>query len=302
MGIKSAGRQDAQISLTQSEKIARLRLARTYRVGPLTYHAIMQRFPSAEDALEALPELGQRSGKTILPYEKHRAEQEWEMLHKLKGRFLFKGEKEYPKSLGHLYDAPPVISVLGPLSLNHEKVVAIVGARNASANGCRLTHRWAQELGEQGYIVTSGLARGIDTAAHRGALITGTVAVLAGGLDRIYPPENKDLYRQISEIGCIISESPLGVKPQANLFPKRNRIVSGLSLGVVVVEAAVRSGSLITAQCALEQGREVMAIPGSPEDPRSHGTNHLLKQGATLVYNVQSITDTPHFRSLALST
>lgn len=173
-----------------------------------------------------------------------------------------------------------------------KKMVAIVGARNASANGCRLTQRWAREIGEQGYIVVSGLARGIDNAAHRVALITGTVAVLAGGIDRIYPPENATLYREIAETGCIISESPLGVKPLANLFPKRNRVVSGLSLGVVVVEAAIRSGSLITANCALEQGREVMAIPGSPEDPRSHGTNHLLKQGATLVHNVRSIIDT----------
>ena len=226
-----------------------------------------------------------------------------ERTHKIGAQFCFFGTDAYPESLAALPDAPPVLITKGHHDLVHGRQLGIVGARNASAAGMKFTRTVAHELGEAGFIVTSGMARGIDTAAHEGALPTGTIAVMAGGMDIIYPPENAELYDRLGQGGLIICELPIGTKPLARHFPQRNRIISGLSLGVLVVEAALRSGSLITARNAAEQGREVFAVPGSPLDPRHRGTNDLIRQGATLVENAADITDvldSPLFQRPAL--
>nr|WP_255468405.1 DNA-processing protein DprA [Reyranella sp. CPCC 100927] len=210
-------------------------------------------------------------------------QREAEGLAALGGRFIIHGDADYPVALAQIPDAPPVLSAIGDSTLLARPMIAVVGARNASTNGRRVTIALTTDLGAAGFVVASGLARGIDTAAHRAALETGTVAVLAGGIDVIYPPENADLYRAMAERGLILSEAPLGAVPQARHFPRRNRIVSGLSLGVLVVEAALQSGSLITARQAADQGREVFAVPGSPLDPRCRGSNQLIRDGAHLV-------------------
>ncbi|MDX1402656.1 MAG: DNA-processing protein DprA, partial [Kiloniellales bacterium] len=217
------------------------------------------------------------------------AEHELRQVEKIGGTLIAACEDRYPDNLASLEDAPPLICVLGHPHLLGRKAVALVGARNASANGRKFAEKLAQSLGESGYLVVSGLARGIDTAAHQGALEKGTAAVVAGGADVIYPKENAELHQAIAEQGVILSELPPGVQPQARHFPRRNRIIAGLSLGVVVVEAAVRSGSLITARLAADQGRLVFAVPGSPVDPRSQGCNRLLKDGAILVESAADI-------------
>ncbi|WP_137124582.1 DNA-processing protein DprA [Roseomonas sp. HF4] len=272
--------------------LARLRLARTDGVGPLTFRRLLVRHGSAEAALAALPALSAGRAAPYAPPPEAEARREAAALAKLGGRFVFLDDPLYPPLLARLPDAPPVLAVLGDAPLLAAPAVAIVGARNASAAGRRIAEDLAEALAAKGLTVVSGLARGIDTAAHDGALRTGpTIAVLPGGLDRPYPPENAALAARIAAGGAVVAEAPLGTAPLNRHFPRRNRIVAGLSLGVVVVEAAHRSGTLITARLALEQGREVFAVPGSPLDPRCRGSNDLIRQGAHLVETAADVLD-----------
>jgi DNA processing protein len=272
-------------SLTRNEKLARLRLIRSENVGPVTYRQLLQRFASAEEAVRALPDLARRGGarRELRVASLADAEAEWARTVAAGADFLFMGEVAYPLALAATEGAPPVLIYRGHAHLLGRPMIGIVGARNASALGQRFAQRIAADLGAQGMVIASGLARGIDTAAHRGSMATGTVAVMAGGIDVIYPPENETLFEEIAASGVALTEMPLGTQPKPQHFPRRNRIVSGLSLGVIVVEAAPRSGSLITARLAAEQGREVFAVPGSPLDPRAQGANGLIKNGATLI-------------------
>ena len=265
--------------LDPQERLDWLRLARTETIGPVSFYALLRRFGSARAALEALPRLGTHP---VAPVSRQEGERELAALGRLGGTLLCRGEPLYPETLAAVEDAPPVLSVLGQIELLARPIVAVVGARNASANGRRLAHDLAAGLGAAGIIVASGMARGIDAAAHAGALASGTIAVVAGGIEVVYPEENRGLYDALAEQGAVVAEMPLGTEPQARHFPRRNRIISGMALGVVVVEAAAKSGSLITARYALEQGREVFAVPGSPLDPRCRGANDLLRNGATL--------------------
>jgi DNA processing protein len=255
-----------------------LRLSRTESVGPVTFYALLRRFGSAAAALDALPLLS----RPVEAATRRDAETELKAIDRLGGRLVCWGEPTYPPALAAVEDAPPVLTVLGRAELLQLPTVAVVGARNASANGRRLARELAAGLAEAGIVVASGMARGIDAAAHLGALDKASVAVVAGGADIVYPEENRGLYEALARDGAVVAELPLGTEPQARHFPRRNRIISGISLGVVVVEAAAKSGSLITARFALEQGREVFAVPGSPLDPRSRGANDLLRNGATL--------------------
>jgi DNA processing protein len=252
---------------------------------------MLRRFGSARAALEALPRLARRSdgGKTVSAVTRAAAEAELTALARVGGRLLCWGEPAYPKTLAAVEDAPPVLAVLGQVELLGRPMVAVVGARNASANGRRIARDLAGSLGRAGLVVISGLARGIDAEAHLGAIATGTVAVQAGGVDIVYPAENRGLYEAIARRGAVVAELPLGSEPQARHFPRRNRIISGMALGVVVVEAAAHSGSLITARFALEQGREIFAVPGSPLDPRCRGSNDLLRRGATLAETADDV-------------
>ncbi len=280
-------------TLEPAERRAWLRLIRSENIGPATFRRLLARYGDGRAALAALPELARRGGRArpIKLYPQEDAEAELEAIEEIGARLIAVVEPDYPPALAALGDAPPVIMGLGDLALLQRKTVAVVGARNASANGRRLAHDLAAGLGAAGFLVASGLARGIDAAAHGGALESGTAAVLAGGLDVIYPPDNAALHGEIRARGVLLSEMPPGTVPQAGHFPRRNRLISGISLGVVVVEAAARSGSLITARYALEQGREVMAVPGSPLDPRARGCNHLLRQGAVLVESAADVTE-----------
>lgn len=279
--------------LSLSERTAWLRLARTPHVGPVTFARLIARFGSATDALDALPDLARRGGRSAPLHSPSRedAEAEIEATESFGGRLSMACEPDYPVRLAELDPPPPVISVMGPLEVNDRPSCAIVGARNASAIGVRFARELSRALADAGVIVVSGLARGIDGAAHTGALDGGTVAVLAGGIDHVYPPEHAGLHQDITRRGLIVSESRLGMSPTARDFPRRNRLISGLSLGIVVVEAAMRSGSLITARLAAEQGREVMAVPGSPLDPRAKGSNKLIRDGAALVESADDILD-----------
>jgi DNA processing protein len=277
--------------LNPSERLDWLRLIRSENVGPVTFYQLLGRFGSAAAALEALPEIAQRGGrqrpKAIC--SKAAAEQELAALARAGGRLLAWGEPDYPAALAAIDDAPPLVSARGRIELLGRQGVAVVGARNASANGRRFARDIALQFGQHGLLVVSGLARGIDAAAHEGALPTGTVAVLAGGVDVAYPEENRALHDAIGERGVLLAEMPVGTQPQARHFPRRNRIISGASLGVLVVEAALRSGSLITARFALDQGREVFAVPGSPLDPRCRGTNDLIRRGGTLTESAEDV-------------
>src|SRR5215475_12156156 len=278
-------------ALSDAERLDWLRLIRTENVGPIGFRHLLQRFGSARAALDALPQLARRAGRTrplkLCPAAE--AEREMEALHRLGARLVGRGEPAYPVPLAAIEDAPPLLCVLGDISLLNRRTVAVVGARAASANGRRLAEDIARDLGAAGFAVASGLARGIDAAAHRGSLATGTIAVVAGGIDVVYPPEHDELYRAVAERGAVIAELPVGTVPQARHFPRRNRLISGLSLGVLVVEAALQSGSLITARFALEQGRDVLAVPGSPLDPRCRGTNNLIRQGAHLAESAADV-------------
>ena len=268
-----------------------MRLCRTETIGPISFYAMLRRFGSARAALEMLPRLARRGerARTVTAVTRAQAEAEFAALHRAGARLICWGEPLYPSALAMLEDAPPILSVLGRVELLQMPMIAVVGARNASANGRRLARELAAALGRGGLVVASGLARGIDAAAHLGALETGSVAVVAGGVDVVYPAENRGLYDALARQGAIIAELPLGTEPQARHFPRRNRIISGMALGVVVVEAAARSGSLITACFALEQGREVFAVPGSPLDPRARGCNDLLRHGATLTETAEDV-------------
>lgn len=274
------------------DQIARLRLVRSDNVGPVTYFQLLARFGSAQAALDAIPDLAARGGgraPKLAPRD--RIEAEIEAVRRLGGRYLFLGQGLYPPLLAELETAPPALIVKGHLSLLDKPALAMVGARNASAAACRFARSLAQGIGAAGAAVVSGLARGIDTAAHDGALESGTIAVIAGGIDIFYPPENEERQRAIAERGLLIAEQPPGVEPRARHFPYRNRIIAGLAQGTVVVEAAPRSGSLITARYAAEFGREVMAVPGSPLDPRAQGCNQLIRDGATLIQSAADVME-----------
>jgi DNA processing protein len=293
----SGGSVDAittTIELTEAERLDRLRLIRSDNVGPRTFRSLLDHCGSASAALERLPELARRggAGRTLRICSKDQAEAELVASRKLGISLLAPGETGYPARLATLDDAPPLLGVRGALETQARPIIAIVGSRNASAAGLKFAGQLAHQLGEAGFVIISGLARGIDQAAHRASLTSGTIAVLAGGHDRIYPSEHESLLAAIlAGQGGAISEMPLGHEPRARDFPRRNRLISGAALGVIVVEAAHRSGSLITARMAGEQGREVFAVPGSPLDPRASGTNDLLKQGAILVTGVADIID-----------
>ncbi|UYO00394.1 MAG: DNA-processing protein DprA [Devosia sp.] len=280
------------ITLTPDQRISWLRLVRTDNIGPVTFRQLLNRFGSADAAIEALPGLSKGAGRPLSVISRARAEDEIAGLQRYGARLVAQCEADYPAHLNHISGAPPLVTMAGGERLDWRRSVGIVGARNASSAGVKMTRMLAGDLGAAGYVVVSGLARGIDTAAHRASLATGTVAVLAGGFDRIYPDENIPLAHDILDNGgALITEMPLGWEPRARDFPRRNRLVSGLSLGVVVVEAAKRSGSLITARLALEQDREVFAVPGSPLDPRSEGANHLIQHGARLVTSASDIIE-----------
>jgi len=264
--------------LSFTERRDWLRLIRTQNVGPVSFRDLINRYGDATSALDALPSLIRK--KSITPPRPDQVEAEMEHAEQMGVRLICAIEPDYPKYLRALDPPPPVISVMGRVDVFHRPCVAIIGSRNASAIGQRFANGLATELGRAGYAIISGLARGIDSAAHHGALGSGTVAVLGGGVDHIYPRENADLHAQIARNGAIVSESPLGYRATARDFPRRNRIISGLSRGVVVIEAAERSGTLITARYALEQNREVMAAHGYPLDPRTKACNRLIRQRA----------------------
>jgi DNA processing protein len=275
----------------ERERVDRLRLIRTENVGPITFRHLMEKFGSATAALDALPGLARRGGRgrALKLCPRDAAILEIEDNARAGAELVILGDDAYPAPLTAVEDAPPVFSVIGNPHLMKRRTVGMVGARNASANARSFTRAMAREIGGAGHVIVSGLARGIDAAAHAGSLETGTIAVVAGGVDSVYPPENADLYAQIAAEGLIIGEMRIGTKPQARHFPSRNRIIAGLSLGLVVIEASKNSGSLITARCALEQGREVFAVPGSPLDPRAAGTNQLLRDGANWAESAEDV-------------
>jgi DNA processing protein len=278
--------------LAKESLIDVLRLIRSENVGPVTFFNLVRQFGAARAALDAIPDLAAKGGKRTpaLCYTVKDAEQEIAQVEKLGGRMLRFGEDAYPKLLTHIYDPPPVLTMLGfPTLWQNKPTLAVVGSRNASASSYQFAKKLAADAGAQGFTVVSGLARGVDTAAHAGSLASGTVAVMASGIEQIYPPENKALYESIAAQGAIITEQAYGVAPHSRAFPGRNRIISGMSLATVVVEASLKSGSLITARFALDQGREVFAVPGSPLDPRCKGTNSLLKQGASVCESMEDV-------------
>ncbi|MGD9923488.1 MAG: DNA-processing protein DprA, partial [Pseudorhodoplanes sp.] len=279
------------VKLTDGQRLDWLRLIRSENVGPRTFRALVNHYGGARAAIEMLPALARRGGAQAPGRicSTDEARREIETASRQGAVFVAVGEPDYPPRLRMIDDAPPLISVRGRVGVLKSPMVAIVGSRNASAAGAKFASQIARELGDAAFVVVSGLARGIDAAAHRASLGRGTVAVLAGGQDCIYPPEHATLVEQLLEQGAAISEMPFGWEPRARDFPRRNRLIAGLSLGVVVIEAARRSGSLITARLALEQGREVFAVPGSPLDPRCEGTNGLLKQGAALVTETSDV-------------
>jgi len=275
-----------------AEKTAILRLARSANIGPVTYRQLIARFGTAVAALDAVPALARLGGARAMALaDVAAAEAEMEAAERIGARHLFLGLPPYPSLLAGLPDAPVVLTMKGHPRLFDQPAVGMVGARNASAAGCRFARQLAAELGTQGFAVASGLARGIDTAAHRGALDTGTIAVVAGGIDVVYPPENATLQAEIAAHGLLLAEQAPGSEPQARHFPRRNRIIAGLARGLVVVEAAPRSGSLITARQAADYGRDVMAVPGSPLDPRAQGCNQLIRDGATLIQSAADVQE-----------
>jgi DNA processing protein len=271
--------------LDDTQRLACLRLIRSENVGPVTFRALINHFGGAEQALAALPDLSRRGGRgrpiRLCPRED--AEAELAAASRTGAVPIFTIEPGYPAALAVTDAPPPLLYVKGDVALLHCPIVGLVGSRQASGAGQKLARQLAAELGAAGFVIASGLARGIDAAAHQAAMNTGTIAILAGGIDVIYPPEHAELQRLIGERGCLVTEQPPGFQPRGPDFPRRNRIIAGLSLGVVVVEAARRSGSLITARMAAEQGREVFAVPGHPLDPRAEGTNRLIKDGASIV-------------------
>lgn len=284
------GVRPKSIRLTDDQRLTWLRLIRSDNIGPATFRELLNHFGSAAAAIDAVPELALRGGKPIRICPVEDAERELNALARLGGRLIAIGEADYPSWLRHIDSAPPLISMRGDTEIFARPTVAVIGSRNASIAGVKFAKQIARDLGQRGYLIASGLARGIDAAAHEASLSTGTLAVLAGGLDRIYPPDNSDLAEMIlAKGGAHITEMPLGWEPRARDFPRRNRIVSGVAVGVIVVEAAARSGSLITARFAGEQGRLVFAVPGSPLDPRATGANRLIRDGARIITSVDDI-------------
>jgi len=277
---------------SEEEKLDWLRLLRSRRVGPATFYRLTAEFGSAAAALAELPQVARAAGVSdYAPCPVDVAAAEMRAARLAGARMLARGMPDYPHALADLADPPPILWAMGNTALLHRPALALVGARNASSLGTRMARRLAAELGEAGFVVVSGLARGIDAAAHLGALASGTVAVMAGGVDVVYPPENAVLAQELLEKGLRLSEQPMGLQPQARHFPRRNRLIAGLARGVVVVEAAARSGSLITARDALDLGREVLAVPGHPFDARSGGSNLLIRDGATLIRGAADVTE-----------
>lgn len=280
--------------LSNQERLHWLRLSRTPNIGPVTFSQLIKKFGSAGEALASLPEISKRAGRKrpLNPPSEKDVSEELDAALRYGAHIICSCEAEYPSLLRALDPPPPVITTLGDLTLLQKPSIAIVGARNASAAGRKMARDLASTLGEAGLVIVSGLARGIDGEAHAASLGTGTVAVLGGGIDHVYPPQHSALYNQIAERGVIVSESKFGHRATARDFPRRNRIITGLAKGVVVVEAAEKSGSLISARTAGEQGREVMAVPGSPLDPRTEGANRLIRQGAVLVRHAEDVLET----------
>ena len=290
-------------SLASDKLVDILRLIRTPNVGPVTFFQLMLRFGSAGAALAALPNLSIRGGRkqALKLHSISESEQEIAQVEKFGARFVRYGDADYPHLLHYISDAPPLLCIKGNSSAYHDqKIVAMVGSRNASANSCQFTQKLAREVGASNIRVASGLARGIDSFAHKGSLASGPIAVIAGGIDNIYPPENAALYNEITESGVVISEQPFGQVPFAGAFPSRNRIIAGMSHVTLVVEASPKSGSLITARLALEYNRELMAVPGSPLDPRAKGCNQLIKQGAHVVEEAADIVQVVNSSKLHL--
>lgn len=285
-------KKSSTLKLTDEQRIDWLRLIRAENVGPRTFRILINQFGGAGPAVRLLPELARRGGRSIINIpSREEAERELEEASRAGVRYVALGEVDYPKLLREIDDPPPLLAIRGVEEVFERPSIALVGARNASVAGQRYAAQLAREFGEAGFVVISGLARGIDAAAHRASLLTGTVAALAGGHAKPYPSENKPLLEEIVNTGAAVSEMPHRWEPRARDFPRRNRLISGLAAGVVVVEAAERSGSLITARLAGEQGREVFAVPGSPADPRAGGTNRLIKQGATLVTSAADVIE-----------
>lgn len=278
------------MSLDQAEAFARIRLLRSPNIGPVTYGQLLARFGSAAAALEALPDLGKRGGRSYQPAKREQIEQEVTATKKAGAKYLFHDSPDYPPLLREIESAPPILTWRGNLVLAARPSVAMVGARNASAAAVKLSRDFAMGLAEAGFTVVSGLARGIDGAAHQGAMPS-TIGVIASGIEIAYPPQHAQLQEQIAVAGLLLAEQPPGTEPRGSHFPSRNRIIAGLASGTLVVEAAQKSGSLITARLAGEAGRELMAIPGSPLDARSQGCNHLIREGAVLVQSVEDIVE-----------
>jgi DNA processing protein len=284
------------VSAAAADDVARLRLIRSDNIGPVTYRQLLRRFGSASAALAALPDLIGRSGGTRSAYGARiataaDAEAELAAVARFGGRFVFIGDADYPFLLARTETAPPALAILGDVALFDRPAVAMVGARNSSAAAVRFARELATALAEAELVVVSGLARGIDAAAHRGALAGGTIGVVAGGIDVVYPPENAELQAEIAAQGLVVAEAAFGTQPQARHFPRRNRIIAGLCAGTIVVEGALKSGSLITARIAADAGREVMAVPGSPLDPRTQGCNQLIREGATLIQSAADVIE-----------
>ncbi len=278
-------------TISDRERFDRLQLIRSENVGPVTFRQLITKFGSADEALRALPDLAARGGmkRKIKIASKDGISREFDAAETVGAQWISIGEPEYPAALGTLNDSPPMLCIKGHPVIFQNPAIGIVGSRTATAQARKHARILARDLGAAGIAVCSGMARGLDAAAHEGSLKKGTIAVLGGGVDVIFPPENEELYHQICESGVVVSEMPVGTVPKARHFPPRNRIISGISYGVVVIEAALRSGSLITARYAADQGREVFAVPGSPLDPRCKGTNNLIRNGAQLTETAEDI-------------
>lgn len=292
--MSAGGEGRRGVPLSDRQRLSWLRLIRSDNVGPATFRDLINHFGSAETAIEQLPELSRRGGsaRTIRVASVEDAERELEAAETFGAVFIGIGEPDYPPALRRIDGAPPLIAAIGDLALATRTSVGIVGARNASVSGAKMAARMARELGSAGYVIVSGFARGIDAAAHRASLESGTIAAMAGGLDQPYPPENNELYKEIcAGNGLAVSEMPIGWEPRARDFPRRNRLIAGIGLGLVVIEAAQRSGSLITARRAADFGRLVFAVPGSPLDPRAAGANGLLKEGAIVATESRDVID-----------
>jgi len=275
--------------LTDAQRLDWLRLIRTESIGPQTFRSLVNRYGGAAAALDAVPRMAAQKGRSIVLADMDACKRELDGLAAMGARLVAMGEPEYPKALRVIHAPPPLISVLGDISVLSRPMVAVIGSRNASAAGLAFTERVVRDLAAAGFVIASGLARGVDARAHNASIGMGTVAALAGGLDKIYPPEHVGLAQDICGRGALISEMPLGWEPRGRDFPRRNRIVAGLALGTLVIEASRGSGSLITAKYAADEGREIFAVPGSPLDPRAEGTNQLLRDGATLCTRAEDV-------------